>query len=87
MSRIKIAKVITNCNDCEHRRELIEKGGNTYYALVCAFSESKEESDELKPFLLNYGYSDPKHFEINIPDNCPLEDYDSNKGTKESYSQ
>ncbi|GAQ15458.1 hypothetical protein MODO_3154 [Myroides odoratimimus] len=82
MSKQKIAKVITSCNDCDHKKSLIERGGNTYFALVCAFSESQGDSSTLEPFLLNYSYGDPDHYENKIPNNCPLEDYDSNETTE-----
>lgn len=74
MSKNKIAKVITSCNECEHKRELIECGGNTYYAAVCDFSESSGDN-EPKPFLIMYGYDKPSRYDLGIPDNCPLEDY------------
>lgn len=81
MSKHKIAKVITSCSDCDHKRILIEKGGNTFYCVICAFSESIEES-KIDPFLLDYSYDNPEHYKLKIPDNCPLEDYDSNKTTE-----
>lgn len=71
--RKKIAKVITECNDCPHKRTLIEERGNTYYALVCDYQPDSNEYN--KPFLICFTYSHPKHSGWEIPENCPLEDY------------
>lgn len=75
MSKHKVMRVITSCSECEHRKELEEIGGNSFYSAVCAFSYDKEEDNETKPFMLFFNTQHPKHYEISIPDNCPLPDY------------
>jgi len=105
MSRIKIAKVINSCNDCEYKVLLQSTKGDEIYGAICSYHtiESKEEkdnkedeedvSDSPEDFLLMTFYGQIKHYDVSmpIPKQCPLEDYlkdyDSNKGTKESYSQ
>lgn len=71
---MKIAKVITTCNDCEHCKKMKSPNDNHATAFVCVY-ESESET-EVKPFLLSYSES-PGTFRLDIPDNCPLEDYKS----------
>lgn len=76
MSKSKVMKVITTCSDCEHKRDLVEIGGNTFYSSVCAFAEDIRDDDS-EPFMVFYATEHPKHYRIDIPDNCPLDDYES----------
>lgn len=79
MGKNKIAKVITSCNDCEYKMNLVEQNGNTYYAVICAFARSEyNQSKNVEPFILEFMSDDPRHYSIDIPDNCPLEDYNDN---------
>lgn len=66
---MKIAKVIDDCNDCEHCVFADNRKENKSSFAICMFPDSK-------PFLLSNSQSgDVRHSEINIPKNCPLEDY------------
>lgn len=68
----KIAKVITVCHDCEHCKKIISQKDNHTKAIVCAFET--EEIKDFEPFLLEYTTSPGSH-SLDIPENCPLEDY------------
>jgi hypothetical protein len=65
----KIAKIIEECIDCEN--------------CVFAYSVHKEHNFSIcshpaqPPFILNHSSDDPKHYKLEIPNNCPLEDYDT----------
>ena len=69
---MKIAKVITECHDCDHCKNIVSQQDKHVRAIVCAF-ETKE-IDNFEPFLLEYSTSPGSH-KLDIPDNCPLEDY------------
>jgi hypothetical protein len=69
---MKIAKVITECHECEHCKKIVSHNDNHIKAIVCAFETDKV--DNFQPFLLEYSTSLGSH-NLNIPDNCPLEDY------------
>lgn len=73
----KIAKVITNCHDCDNCKKFDLRTDNYTRAFVCYV---KEEDDKItpKPFLLDYTESGGRN-ELLIPENCPLEDYKENE--------
>lgn len=70
----KIAKVISECNDCQYCMKTQEQKGNTFFALICVHAHNDEDSEN-EPFLIGTCSSDPKHSSWNIPPQCPLEDY------------
>ena len=67
---MKIAKIINDCNDCEHC--LSAKTNSTLIFAICTHTEDKE-------FVLVRSHENPKHFKLDIPANCPLEDYTGTK--------
>lgn len=71
----KIAKIIKRCNDCEHCACTSAKNESLYFA-VCTFNSESN-------FLLFNGTEPPFRFNLNIPENCPLEDYTGNQTIKE----
>lgn len=64
---MKIAKVLTQCNDCEFCLKLQSPSDNYTRFYIC-------NSVISEPFLLIRTSSEP-FTEIEIPNNCPLEDY------------
>lgn len=77
---MKIQKVINDCTDCEFAKEYIEVGGNTSYVLICNYEKSDDEKTEKNPFLiLQLHRQILNRTGIEIPKNCPLEDYETNK--------
>ncbi|UWY28829.1 hypothetical protein N4T20_02640 [Flavobacterium sp. TR2] len=71
---VKIAKVITECTECEHCKVLEDKS-NYIKAYVCVFEDESNENEH-KPFLIFYQESSGT-YKLNIPENCPLETYKS----------
>ena len=76
----KIMKIIDSCTDCEFSKEYQELNGNTSFVLVCNYEkEIDEEKVEKNPFLLKQFHNKIKNYtNIDIPKNCPLEDYKEN---------
>ncbi|MDQ8748367.1 MULTISPECIES: hypothetical protein [Elizabethkingia] len=74
----KIMKVIENCCDCEFSKEYQELNGNTSFVLICNYEKSFDDGAvEKNPFLLNQYSSRIKTYSsVEIPHNCPLEDYE-----------
>lgn len=69
---IKIANVIDNCTDCPHFVQAQTKcSNNKTNVAICGFPTKNEE-----PFLLFYSeHGTILDYAMNIPENCPLEDY------------
>jgi hypothetical protein len=71
---MKIAKVINTCLDCQYFVAVQHKE-STYFG-ICDFSrETKEEIIEYQPMILIRAHDAPRHYKMDIPENCPLEDY------------
>jgi hypothetical protein len=70
----KIASIIGSCIDCPHIVKAQTKASsNTVNVAICGF---ELEDTDTEPFLLLYTKHDNiRNFSIDIPDNCPLEDY------------
>ncbi|MDY3529166.1 hypothetical protein PG593_05185 [Riemerella anatipestifer] len=79
----KIESVIESCDECRYSKEFQEVGGNTDFVLICTrLDETEEDFDELyhKSFMLARAINKIKgHIGVDIPSNCPLEDYKTNK--------
>lgn len=89
MSRIKIAKLINSCNDCEYMVLLESRKQDPIYCAICGFhtvsskeneGNDEEDVDDVSPpedFLLMTFYGEIKHYNVSmpIPKQCPLEDY------------
>lgn len=78
--KVKIQKTIIKCNDCEFSKIFQEKNGNINYAMLCYFEHEPDEQGDKEihePFLITTASESLKHFLIDIPDNCPLEDYEN----------
>lgn len=78
----KIESVIESCTDCRFSKEFQETGGNTDFVLVCTKFDNEEEEDwgvaRDKSFLIARASKKIKeHLNIEIPANCPLEDYEN----------
>lgn len=72
----KIEKVIEKCNDCQHCILLINQSTNHSSGAICA-NELLE-----KEFLLVYSDNEKnvvRAYNIEIPNNCPLETYKDEK--------
>jgi hypothetical protein len=65
----KIHRVISSCNECENCKFLPYPKDNYTFYNVC----DKEENE---PFLLLKHNSKSNSQNIEIPKNCPLEDYE-----------
>jgi hypothetical protein len=77
--KYKIQKLINSCSNCEFAREYKE-GGSTEYVLICKAEVIKnDETTECDSFLITSA-SEPikRRFNIGIPNNCPLETYETN---------
>lgn len=72
----KIMKIIEDCSDCEFSKEYQECNGNTSFVLICNYEVENDEKIEKNPFLLHQSSQKPRHYRIEIPNNCPLEDYE-----------
>jgi hypothetical protein len=71
---MKIAKVINTCLDCQYFVAVQHKEGP--YFGICDFSrETKEEDVEYQTMILIRANDAPRHYKMEIPENCPLEDY------------
>ncbi|BBQ07552.1 hypothetical protein [Elizabethkingia anophelis] len=73
-------KVIENCCDCEFSKEYQELNGNTSFVLICNYEKPDDDDGtvERNPFLLNQYSARIKTYSfVEIPQNCPLEDYKS----------
>lgn len=66
---MKIAKIIELCNDCEHCTIADNRKETKSSFAICRFPDT--------PSLLvgDCQTGDVLHYQIQIPDNCPLEDY------------
>ena len=69
MSTTKIALTITTCNECPAACAAKSTGESRHF-LICTHKE-----DQM--FLLWDGIDKPDHYKIEIPKECPLEDYKS----------
>lgn len=67
----KIQKVIGSCHDCEFAH-VYERNG--HQALICGGVEIDDERST-KPFLI-FCADQVKHYEVEIPNECPLENYE-----------
>lgn len=80
---MKIETVIESCDDCRFAKEFQEVGGNTDFVLICTrFDEMEKDLHEAhqKSFMIARASSKIKgHIGVDIPSNCPLEDYKTNK--------
>lgn len=68
----KIEKIVETCNECVHCRLVKSDSDNHNSATICT-NENAET-----PFLLMYSNTDRNvltSYDLKIPDNCPLEDY------------
>lgn len=75
---MKIAKLISKCNDCSFCNFVQEIGGNTLFAALCIPVDDDETFNLKKnqaPFLLTTSTSNIKDNNIEIPNKCPLEGY------------
>ena len=72
----KIQKLISSCHDCEFCKKITSSTANNEKVTLCDFElvENEERIDEHVPFLLNYTKYGGT-YSLDIPDNCPLEDY------------
>jgi hypothetical protein len=70
---MKIAKVINDCNECQHCKEFNSTSDN-YTSVYCCVYETEDESKIVAPFLLDLSTSKGR-CTIEIPETCPLEDY------------
>lgn len=73
---MKIAKKISLCSDCQYFVN-INAPNNTRYG-ICDFQELNEENDEVvreRQVVLIKEKESLHHFKLEIPEDCPLEDY------------
>lgn len=68
----KIENVIEKCNDCKHCEFLKQENGNGFYAAICGW---ENEEDLATPFIIDTDSASLKHYNLEIPRNCPLETY------------
>jgi hypothetical protein len=68
----KIQKVISTCHECEFSHVYTHQKGSQ--ALICGGIEINDE-ERSEPFLLEIA-PNVKHYEVLIPENCPLETYE-----------
>ncbi len=87
MGKLKIEKVINSCNSCGYIiRTESQQGG--FYAAICTYNSNKyyeagaELDDDMDVgmtkediLLMTSSVDDTKHYSIDIPPSCPLEDY------------
>ncbi len=69
----KIAKVINDCNECQHCKKFQSTSDN-HTSVYCCVYETDDESKLAPAFLLDLSTSKGR-CTIEIPNNCPLEDY------------
>jgi hypothetical protein len=76
----KIAKIINNCNECPHFVEASSNSHGKNDVALCGFTNDLDESSTNLNFLIAYQFNfDVKHIHWEIPENCPLEDYNETK--------
>ncbi len=70
----KIASIIETCIDCPHIvKAQTNSSSNKTNVAMCGFYS---EDIETEPFLLLYSNDESiTHFSLDIPENCPLENY------------
>lgn len=70
----KIASIIESCNKCPHLvTAQTNSSSNITNVAICGFYS---EDIETEPSLLLYSkHESIKHFSLDIPENCPLENY------------
>jgi hypothetical protein len=73
----KIAKLVSNCNECQYCSEFKSKKDN-YTSVYCCVYETPDEGILKTAFLLALSTSSGK-MNIDIPKECPLEDYEEPK--------
>jgi len=69
----KISSILEKCNDCIHCQNFQLESSNHHSIAVCT-----NELNEEQPLVLAYSTVDSnviKRQTLEIPDNCPLEDY------------
>jgi hypothetical protein len=74
---IKIQKVIDSCHKCEFSLVYERQGSQ---ALICGGVDINDDLTS-DTFLLLVA-DNVKHYEVKIPNNCPLETYEPKKETK-----
>jgi hypothetical protein len=81
--KVKITKVVDQCNDCEFFN-IAKTDGSQHYG-VCHYNKNHfightQQKYELKfevhPLLVFSGTESPKNFIVEIPNTCPLPDFD-----------
>ncbi|MHA3045979.1 hypothetical protein JSO59_001220 [Riemerella anatipestifer] len=75
----KIEKIVDSCNDCRFAKEFESINCNTDFVLICTRFDEIEEDLQVshqKSFMLARASRKIKgYIGVDIPDNCPLEDY------------
>ncbi|WP_395075354.1 hypothetical protein [Flavobacterium sp.] len=73
----KIENIIDDCFNCKHCLKAKNETDNYTKVFVCKFEDEADDDDQIKifdPFLLLLHTSSGRPY-IEIPKNCPLEDY------------
>lgn len=73
----KIERVIDCCNNCRYCKEFQYVNSNCDFTLICCPEDDDGNDLGDKSFLIARGHKSLKHSEIiEIPKQCPLEDYE-----------
>lgn len=70
----KIETVVRSCADCKHSKEFQDMHSNCDFVLVCCYEE--KDGARGKSILLDRSHNRIKsNKDVDIPKDCPLEDY------------
>jgi hypothetical protein len=73
---MRIQKVINSCHQCEFLKKMQHLTSNCFYAGVCNYEKEDEETVFRSNLLVCVGgNSDIFNRQIDIPKECPLEEY------------
>lgn len=64
----KIENIVSQCNNCKHCMYASNKDAQYHFA-ICTFHED---------FILHSGSEHPKHYKLEIPNDCPLDNFEGN---------
>jgi hypothetical protein len=65
----KIEKLVASCNDCGHCTIASSVRNKEEYFAICTFD---------KPIMLLSNSVHPKHYKLEIPEDCPLDNFEGN---------
>jgi hypothetical protein len=74
----KIETIVSDCRECKHCQVFNRSTDNHTNAYICGYEEYKNDDLVFSADFLLLKEDKGRNSAIEIPDNCPLEDYTTN---------